>query len=549
MIRTGKLLVVDSAISVVHNQKGERIGYLGILHDNTERAKVEEALWQAEQNYRSIFENAFEGIYQTTPEGEFINANAALARIYGYASPTDLMCGLNKIGHQLYVDPIRRGEFVRHMHETDAIAEFEAQITRQDGVTAWISESARAVRDASGKLLHYEGMVADITVRKNMEAEQERKLKEAMERADRDPLTGLFNHRCFHKTLQQEADRTAVTGEPISIALIDLDNFKFFNDVYGHAVGDDVLRQVAAALGKCCRPEDVLARFGGDEFAMLMPGFGTEAALRRAQDINRCLDGMGYRPPGYNAVIPFSLSVGVATLPDDGLTRFDLIEIADARLRHMKNGGDEDDYADRLRASLRDEVEGFSMLDALVKAVDTKDRYTRRHSEDVMTYSVQIARELRLAPGEVRAAEVAGLLHDVGKIGVPDSILRKPGKLTDSDMEAIKQHPMMGAIIVGAVPGLEGALDAVRHHHERWDGAGYPFGLRGPDIPLLARVMAVADAYSAMTTDRPYRKGMQAEKAIGVLEEGSGVQWDPDCVQAFVRARRKGSKIKAKVAA
>jgi len=538
VVRTGKHLVVDSAISVVHNQKGERIGYLGILHDNTERAKVEEALWQAERNYRSIFENAFEGIYQTAPDGQFINANAALARIYGYDSSMDLVHGLTNIGHHLYVDPIRRGEFIRHMHEADGIIEFEAQINRRDGSTAWISESARAVRDAAGNLLYFEGMVADISGRKNFEAEQERKLKEAMERADRDALTGLWNHRCFHKRLQTEADRTTVTGEPISIALIDLDNFKFFNDVYGHSVGDDVLRQVAAALGKCCRPGDVLARFGGDEFAMLMPGFGTEEATLMAQEINVCLDGMGYRPPGYNAVIPFSLSVGVATLPDDGLTRFELIEIADARLRHMKNGCDEDDYADRLRATLRDQVEGFSMLDALVKAVDTKDRYTRRHSEDVMTYSVQIARELQLAAGEVRAAEVAGLLHDVGKIGVPDSILRKPGKLTEADMQAIKQHPMMGAIIVGAVPGFEDALDAVRHHHERWDGAGYPLGLSGQDIPLLARVMAVADAYSAMTTDRPYRKGMQADKALCVLEEGSGAQWDPTCVEAFVRVRR-----------
>jgi diguanylate cyclase (GGDEF)-like protein/PAS domain S-box-containing protein len=466
-----------------------------------------------------------------------MNANTALARIYGYESPDDLMRGLTNIRHQLYVDPVRRAEFIKLMREGDSISEFEAQVYRKDGSIVWISESARAVRDAAGKLLYYEGMVADISGRKTLEAEQERKLQEAMERADRDPLTGLFNHRCFHKRLQQEADRATMTGEPLSIALIDLDNFKFFNDVYGHAVGDDVLRQVAAALGKCCRSEDVLARFGGDEFAMLMPGYGPEAAARTAERINCCLDGMGYRPPGYNAVIPFSLSVGVATVPDDGLTRFELIEIADARLRHVKNGCGEDDYADRLRASLRDSVEGFSMLDALVKAVDTKDRYTRRHSEDVMSYSVQIARELRLAPVEVRAAEVAGLLHDVGKIGVPDSILRKPGKLTEADMQAIKQHPMMGAIIVGAVPGFEDALDAVRHHHERWDGAGYPFGLSGLDIPLLARVMAVADAYSAMTTDRPYRKGMQAEKAIEVLQQGAGTQWDPECVMAFVRAR------------
>jgi len=133
-----------------------------------------------------------------------------------------------------------------------------------------------------------------------------------------------------------------------------------------------------------------------------------------------------------------------------------------------------------------------------------------------------------------RTVGVAALLHDVGKIGVPDQVLRKPGRLSDADFGAIRQHPLMGAIIVGAVPGLEDTLDAVRHHHERWDGGGYPGGLRGEETPLLARLMAVADAYSAMTTDRPYRKGMGAPKARRILEAGAGTQWDPACIAAFL---------------
>ena len=130
---------------------------------------------------------------------------------------------------------------------------------------------------------------------------------------------------------------------------------------------------------------------------------------------------------------------------------------------------------------------------------------------------------------------VAALLHDVGKIGVPDAILRKPGILTDEEFEAVKQHPQMGAIMVSSVPGMEETLDAVRHHHERWDGGGYPFGLRGEEVPLIARLMAVADAFSAMTMDRPYRKGMAHERAVWILESGAGTQWDPVCVEAFVR--------------
>ena len=320
---------------------------------------------------------------------------------------------------------------------------------------------------------------------------------------------------------------------------MDLDNFKFFNDAYGHVVGDEVLRAVAAVLGECCRPQDVLARFGGDEFALLMPAAGPEEAGLAAARLRARLDGIGYQPPGYDTLIPLTVSVGVAAFPQEGATRMDVVELADARLRRAKSGGGDGARAERLRATLTRSVEGFSMLDALVTAVDNKDRYTHRHCEDVMTYSLEMAREMGLDERTQHVAATAALLHDVGKIGVPDAILRKPGRLTEEEQDAVRQHPQMGAVIVSAVPGFEDTLDAIRHHHERWDGKGYPFGLAGEAIPFLARLMAVADAYSAMTTDRPYRKGMREDRAMSVLEEGAGVQWDAECVHAFLRARRR----------
>ena len=153
-----------------------------------------------------------------------------------------------------------------------------------------------------------------------------------------------------------------------------------------------------------------------------------------------------------------------------------------------------------------------------------------------MGYSLMIARELGMEDSEQHDIAIAALIHDIGKIGVPDYILRKPGILSDEEFETIKQHPEMGAVIVAAIPGLEHTLDAIRHHHEHWNGIGYPYGLVGNSIPRVARLMAVADAFSAMTTDRPYRKGMDAGVALKILETGSGVQWDPECVEAFLRA-------------
>jgi putative nucleotidyltransferase with HDIG domain len=178
----------------------------------------------------------------------------------------------------------------------------------------------------------------------------------------------------------------------------------------------------------------------------------------------------------------------------------------------------------------------FGFLDALITAVDNKDRYTRKHSEEVTEYSLLIAQELQVSDETMRTIRIAGLLHDVGKIGVPDEILRKPGRLTPEEEEVMRQHPLIGALIVGAVPGMERVLDGVRCHHERYDGKGYPDGLQGEEIPLLGRLMAIADTYSAMTTDRPYRKALPIEVALEEIRKNSGTQFDPLMVEAFLRA-------------
>jgi len=506
--------------------------------DVTERRQVEASLHAAQHNYRAIFEHAQEGIFQTTEGGRYLAVNPALAAMYGYDSPEDLKVQLTDVRTQLYADPRDRDRFTGLMRAGGTVSGFEVQVVRKDGTTIWIAQHARAVRDAQGTLLYYEGTVQDITARKTLEAERERLLQEAVAQADRDPLTGLLNHRAFHLRLEEEADRAQRAGQPLSVAVMDLDNFKFFNDAYGHVVGDEVLRQVSQALAHVCRSYDTLARFGGDEFAMLMPDTCASQAAALARRLQESLGRIGYRPPGYDTAIPLGLSVGVATFPDDAPTRLETLSLADARLLRAKTGAGEDKMAATLRASLGSSLSGFSMLNALVAAVDNKDRYTRRHSEDVMTLCVQMAREMGLDTDSRHTLTVAALLHDVGKIGVPDRILRKPGALSEEEFGAVQQHPQMGATIVGAVAGLEHTLDCVRHHHERWDGRGYPGGLAGNAIPLPARIMAVADAYSAMTMDRPYREAKAEAEALAILQAGAGTQWDSVCVQAMVRARQ-----------
>ena len=411
-----------------------------------------------------------------------------------------------------------------------------------DGSIHWISAHGSPVYDEDGKPIRLIGVTQDISERKLHEEEQSRTLKEAHERADRDPLTGLVNHRAFYKRLEEECARARREDTILSVVMLDLDNFQFFNDVYGHAIGDEVLQQVAERLQAICRPYDAISRFGGDEFSLLLANVGYSTVREIENRLDRDLAGMVYRPDGQEAAIPITLSLGAALFDHHSSDRHEVVRLAHERLRWLKAGGEPDEEAESVRNAALKSVDGFSMLDALVAAVDNKDRYTRRHSEDVMAYSLMIAKELGLDEETQRTIAVASLLHDVGKIGVPDAILRKPSSLSREEFAAIRQHPEMGAIIVSAVPGLESTLDAVRHHHECWDGSGYPNGLRGEQTPLIARLMAVADAYNAMTTNRPYRQAMEMRQALSILENGAGTQWDPACVQAFVSAMEREYK-------
>ena len=364
-----------------------------------------------------------------------------------------------------------------------------------------------------------------------------RLLSEARKLADHDPLTGLLNHRSAHQRLLQEVARAKRTSESLAVMMLDLDNFKLYNDTYGHPAGDEVLKRVTAVLRSVGRDSDVLARYGGDEFLLILPGTNVKQATKVAERIRKSLGQKKFKCQG-SAALPIAFSYGIASMPDDGDEPAVLVSKADANLYVSKNQGGNAITATNMPsiAANTADLTGFDMLQAMVTSVDNKDRYTARHSQEVVEYSLRIAREMGLPQETLESIRLGGLLHDVGKIGVPDSILRKPGRLTDEEFSVMRQHPSLGALIVGAMPGLEHLVDSVRHHHERWDGKGYPDGLARDAIPLVARIMAVADAYSAMTTSRPYRKGMTRKEAIAEVERCAGTQFDPETAAAFLKA-------------
>jgi diguanylate cyclase (GGDEF)-like protein len=365
------------------------------------------------------------------------------------------------------------------------------------------------------------------------------------ERSIRDPLTGLHNHGHLLSELARHMQRIGRgAGSGGSLAIVDVDSFRLLNAAYGHDAGDYVLRRVATVLAAVVHPEQLVGRSGPDEFMLLDFGEGADPAGNRllttidaARAAFREID----LQFGASERLPLTVSVGVARAPGDGTKPLDLLSVAEAALREAKTGGGSTTrVADQATIrSLAAQNTVFGVMEGLVATIDAKDHYTRHHSEDVTGHALFLAGELGLPDDDLRRLRLAGLLHDVGKVGIPDSILRKPGPLTDPERETVKQHVALGDAIVGAVPHLADVRASVRHHHERWDGAGYLDGLRGEQIPLLARILAVADAYSAMTTDRPYRKALSPDEALARVAQGAGTQLDPNLAISFVRAMRR----------
>jgi len=365
--------------------------------------------------------------------------------------------------------------------------------------------------------------------------ENNRRYEETKALGEIDSLSGLYDRHRALEQLEIEIARARRYEGTFSILLGDIDNFKNFNETWGHEAGDEVIRRVAGVLRHRNRTTDFVGRYGADEFLMILPATSRNGAATVADHMRLSLGSQPYvAPDGY--AVPVRMSFGAAAFPEDGADSQSLVAIADANLYESKRWGG--DTVTLRRESFGVETidaTGFSTLDALVNAVDNKDHYTRQHSAHVAEYSASIVESLGFSKDKKEALRVAALLHDVGKIGLPDRILRKPGPLTSDEADAVRQHSLLGSLMVSQhLPGNDEVREAVLHHHERWDGTGYPAGLSGRSISMLGRILAVADSYSAMTTDRPYRAGLSIETAIDELKKGSGKQFDPEVVNVFL---------------
>lgn len=357
-----------------------------------------------------------------------------------------------------------------------------------------------------------------------------------------DGLTEAYNHRYFQQKLDQEIERIQRNNGVLGLFMIDIDNFRKFNETFGHKAGDEVLKRTTEFLKSRVGENDAVFRYGGDEFVILLDNFDKDKDIKRFESIVKSFSEQKFFIGNDQSSGSLTLSMGFSIYPDSGKNKDELLKQAESALYLAKNAGRNriQFYRDVLeeirRFSSTNEQQILGNLKVLLATVSVKDKYTMSHAERVANYAVIISNALGLSSEEIQANQLAGLLHDIGKIEIHESILNKKGQLSEDEMEVMKMHPVYSAIILEPLDGVNRVIPSVRYHHERYDGLGYPDGLSGESIPLGARILTVADAFDAMLSDRPYRKGMKHQEVVQQLVKCSGTQFDPRIVQVFIEA-------------
>lgn len=366
--------------------------------------------------------------------------------------------------------------------------------------------------------------------------------REILRFATTDGLTGLHNHRAFMEKLTEEIERTRRYSKEVSLLMMDIDHFKSFNDIYGHQAGDYVLKVVSDLIRKNIRNTDYGARYGGEEFAIILPETPAGPALLVAERLRESISNHEFAlTSGETASV--TVSLGYATCPEDSESVDMLIKRADQGLYFAKENGrnrvcsfsdirprqDKAHSHNEIDHILRDTT--LTGIRELAKAADSKSHYMKGHSFEVAGLAVLLGRQLRLGKEEIEALKIASLLHDIGNLSIPASILNKPSPLTSEEKEIIRTHPGISETLLRHYLKSDFILPAILYHHERFDGTGYPLGLKGDEIPLQARILGLIEAYHAMISARPYRRRMNRLEALGEIESQAGIQFDPEIVR------------------
>ncbi|MGI5920447.1 MAG: CHASE4 domain-containing protein [Syntrophomonadaceae bacterium] len=454
-------------------------------------------LRESEKQLRQITDEAVSADFLATPEGKLLMCNLAFVKMFGFSSREQaLASNISKLF------PHGRS-FIKRLIECKEIKNSEFELLRYNG-KSFIAEGNLMGRfDANGQLVQVQGYFFDITQRK--QAEDEIRFL-----SFHDKLTGLYNRAFYDK----ELDRiNSPENLPLTIMVADVNGLKLINDILGHAEGDKLLIRAAAILVANCRQQDIITRWGGDEFVVLFPKLDADEAAIIGENIKKDCQSTDFEP------LQLSISLGFATKYNLEQNLNELFKMAEDRMYSSK--------------FLTKRYSQNASILSLQKGFWLKGYESEQHAQRLETLMIKVAKAIGLPDYEMDHFTLIAVLHDIGKISIPKEIINKPGSLTPEEWEIVKKHPETGYRVARSSPELAPVGEAILFHHERWDGKGYPMGLKGEQIPLKSRILAVADAYDIMTNDCCYRQKVSHEQAIKELQRCSGTQFDPHIVDVF----------------
>ncbi|MBH1941759.1 diguanylate cyclase [Mobilitalea sibirica] len=507
----GEIIWANMTLAPLKLEKNNYLSHLCIIEDLSDRVQAEKNLLESERSNAMLLSNlpgmAYRCDYDRQWTMHFVSEGCY--ELTGYRPECFIenkVIAYNDIINEDYQDYIWN-------KWTDAIKERkifreEYPITTTRNEEKWVLEQGQGVYDEDGKVEAIEGLIIDITIQKKRE-------KEILYLTYHDALTGIHNRRYFdeNKVLLDKEEKY-----PLSVIVGDINGLKLINSAMGHQEGDKFINAIANILKSCIRKEDVLARTGGDEFSILLPNTRYEDACDIINLINStCKE---YNNHSTDDAYHISISLGCATKTNSKISLENIIKEAEQSM-----------YRKKL-------LESRSLHSSLISSMKTtlceKSHETEAHAGRLISISKSIGYKMNLMNEQLNELELLSTLHDIGKIGISDTILNKPGKLSEEEWIEMKKHPEMGYRIAMSTPELAPIADYILCHHERWDGKGYPQGLQGEEIPILSRIIAIADAFDAMTQDRPYRKAMKVEEALEEISINAGKQFDPNIVKIFL---------------
>ncbi len=496
----GRKRSFESRLFPIHSSSLPKrlFGYLAI--DVTERIAAENALRENEEKYSSYIRNAPYAVFVVDSAGHYVEANRAAAAITGYSIEQLLKMTIRDITAEESLPSAM--EHFRELISKGSMSA-ELQYIHHDGSIRWWTINAVKLSEH-----RYLGFSGDITDKKETDAQ-------LLHISNHDFLTGLHNRRYFEEELERLDTQSQL---PLSVMIGDINGVKLVNDAFGHSNGDRLIQYCAKIISSCSRPGDMVARIGGDEFAILMPKTENEEALQVLENIKSALKTFNLK--ARDEKFEYSISLGFATK-----------RTADEDIQSILRIAEEYMYQRKL---LEHNSSHSRIISSIRAAIAAKNQETEEHSERMVQLAKAIAEKLSLSQAEIDRLELLASLHDIGKIGISEYILIKKGALNEDEWVEIRRHPEIGYRIAISTPDLIPIAESILCHHERWDGKGYPQGLSGDTIPLLSRILAVTDAYDAMTHNRPYRNALTHDEAVAEIAGNASTQFDPRIVGVFL---------------